>query len=222
LSLVVLVLGVLTLATGLSRTPTSIPSTASQSQLPEDSTAGGFPVSREEHTLSPEPKVLLRPPIQEEKSAPVVVRGEPEFTKGPTETICTADGCVGPKYAEEKTRELLARNPTRFSPGEIEILEKYTVDGLGRAVIDAESRLLKSDDQTRDREAAAYRLVLNLAASLAPPPPPISDEDRRAYEQYAIALRRAEPLLAKLNPKAAEQERLRIKEQIFAALRLRQ
>lgn len=185
LSLVVLGLGVLTLATGLSRTPTTIPSTASQSQLPEDSTAGGFPVSREDHTLSPKPKVLLRPFVQGKETAPVAVRGEREFTKGPTETICTEDGCVGPKYAEEETRELLARNPTRFSPEEIEILEKYTVDGLGRAVMDAESPLLKSDDQTRSQ----LSIVEHLGVLARYATPSVLPRDFSASTDHLIACR---------------------------------
>lgn len=222
LLVVVLGLGVLTLAMVWSRASATILSPASESRLPKERGTQDIPVSREDHTLSPKLTVLPQPPVQQEKPAPATMPGEREFQKGTTETICTEDGCVGPRYARKRTQELLDRNPARYSPEEIEILKKYTVDGLGRAVIDAESRLLKSDDQTRDRETAAYQLVLNLAASLAPPPPPIPDEERRAYEQYAIALRRAEPFLAKLNPKAAEQERSRIKEQIFAALRPQQ
>jgi hypothetical protein len=146
------------------------------------------------------------------EGAPKIVPSSP----GPRETICTKDGCFGPQQSEEKTRRLLEENPGRFGELETAILKAYTVDGLTRAVRDAESRFLKATAETRDRDGEYYRHVLNLAASLAPAPAPMPDHQKLAYERYAVALRQAQPELAKMSPEAADRERMRIKENIFA------
>jgi hypothetical protein len=98
-------------------------------------------------------------------------------------------------------------------------LTAYTVDGLGQAVRDAEARFLQATDATRDRDGDYYRRVLNLVALVARDPPSrISDREKRATEEYAEALRRAESTFAKMSPAAAERERMRIKESIFAGV----
>jgi hypothetical protein len=140
-------------------------------------------------------------------------------TRRPAETICTADGCVGPEYAAAKTRRLVEDHPGRFTDEQIAILNAYTIDGLSQAVRDSEARFLTATDETRDRYGEFYRGVLNLVALAAPDPPPVPEREQRAHEQYAAALLRAAPALAKMSPEEADRERIRMKEETFAELR---
>ena len=101
-------------------------------------------------------------------------------------------GCVGPQAAEERTRAFLEEHPGKFTDEERAILDAYTIDGLGHAVRDAESRFLKGTDDTRDSAGEYYRRVFDLVAAVARvPPAPMSAQERQAYDQYTAGYWRA-------------------------------
>ncbi|MFH0903541.1 MAG: hypothetical protein V2A73_23170 [Pseudomonadota bacterium] len=120
---------------------------------------------------------------------------------------------------DEAMRKLIADLANQFSKEELAIIEKYSVEHLDEAVIDAENHYHESSSENRDEAERHYHRVLNLVAKLTPPRAQSpSEEDAKvaaAYEEYGRILKKEEARLSKLPPAEAARERSRIKESVL-------
>jgi hypothetical protein len=138
--------------------------------------------------------------------------------KGNTTVVCTQEGCTTPESPIEAMRELIENQIDQFSDEELALLEKYSAEGLHRAVIDAEQAYLQATPQNRREAQQHYNLTLNLVAKLSPPLPEKPKEVEATFQEYQRRLKQEENRLAKLSPAEAQRVRAQIKEELFNRL----
>jgi hypothetical protein len=111
-----------------------------------------------------------------------------------------------------------------LAPEELDILERYSADGLAEAIKDAATEYLRATDSNREALERRYDLVQNLAAKLSPPwpEPEMPPDMAAAYDEYlhTLALRAEE--LSQLGPAERFRQLDEIKEAIVGRFDRRQ
>jgi hypothetical protein len=144
------------------------------------------------------------PRVVPEAAAQAAKRAQPSRSR----TAQLAPSLPQPQPAEPEVAVPPAPEPpATLTPEERLLLERHTLQGLERALAEADNAVALARPAEQDEAYRQYLLLANLVAKLAPRPPPPPAELLAAQQAYLNALPAEEARLARL-PEGQRTERL--------------